>query len=48
VLYIPPPLIREIVCDSMVMLVLTFAFPPLTVNPSKIVVAASDTESTTW
>jgi hypothetical protein len=48
-LNIPPPLFRKIVSDSTVMLLLLpFAFPPLTVNPSNMVVAASDTESTTW
>jgi hypothetical protein len=47
-LNIPPPLFRKIVSDSTVMLLLPLAFPPLTVNPSNTVVAASDTESTTW
>jgi hypothetical protein len=48
-LYIPPPPFRKTVCDSTVMLLLPpLAFPPLTVNPSNMVVAASNTESTTW
>jgi hypothetical protein len=47
-LYIPPPPSRRTVCDSTLMLPPPLAFPPLTVNPSMMVEAASDTETTTW
>jgi hypothetical protein len=47
-LLIPPPPSRKTVSASTVMKKLPLAFPPLTVNPSNTVVAASDTESTTW
>jgi hypothetical protein len=47
-LYIPPPPSLKIWFDSTLMLPSPLAFPPLTVNPSKMVVAASDTETTTW
>ena len=47
-LYIAPPELRVIENVSTAMLLLPFAFPPLTVNPSNTVVAASDTEITTW
>ncbi len=45
-LCIPPLELRKMLCPSTVMeLLLTLALPPLTVNPSKTVVAASDTET---
>jgi hypothetical protein len=47
-LYIPPPLFRSNGCDSMVILLLPSALPPVTVNPSNAVVAPSDMEITTW